>query len=84
MAGSRENSRTTSEPPGSYELFWLLPLFSRESQKSSYEPGGSDVVRELSVGSPSRGFELEWTLVATSLEGVFCDWPKKNGTRGTF
>ena len=41
MAGSRESSQTTSEPPGSYELSWLSPV------KQGRE-GGSDVVRELS------------------------------------
>ena len=48
MAGSRESSRTTSEPPGSYELSASRPCFQGKSQESSYEPGGSDVVRELS------------------------------------
>ena len=48
MAGSRESSRTTSEPPGSYELSWLFPLKQGREAERSYEPGGSDVVRELS------------------------------------
>ena len=48
MAGSRESSRTTSEPPGSYELSAPRPCSKGKSQESSYEPGGSDVVRELS------------------------------------
>ena len=48
MAGSSESSRTTSEPPDSYELSWRFPLKQGKSQESSYEPGGSDVVRELS------------------------------------
>ena len=48
MAGSRESSRTTSEPPGSYELSASRPCFKGKSQESSYEPGGSDAVRELS------------------------------------
>ena len=47
MAGSRESSRTTSEPPNSYELSSSQPCFQGKSQKSSYEPGGSDVLREL-------------------------------------
>ena len=48
MAGARESSRTTSEPPGSYELFWLFSLKQGREAENSYEPGGSDVVRELS------------------------------------
>ena len=48
MAGSHESSRTTSEPPSSYELPASRPCFEEKSQESSYEPGGSDVVRELS------------------------------------
>ena len=48
MAGSRESSRTTSELPGSYELSAPRPCFKGKSQESSYEPGGSDVARELS------------------------------------
>ena len=48
MAGSRESSRTTSEPPGSCELSASRPCFQGKSQGSSYEAGGSDVVRELS------------------------------------
>ena len=48
MAGSRESSRTTSEPPSSYELSWLIPLKQGREAESSCEPGGSDVVRELS------------------------------------
>ena len=48
MAGSRESSRTTSEPPGSYELSWPFPLKQGQDAESSYESGGSDVVRELS------------------------------------
>ena len=48
MAGSRESSRTTCEPPGSYELSPFRPCFKGESQESSYELGGSDAVRELS------------------------------------
>ena len=48
VAGSHESSRTTSEPSGSYELSWLLPLKQGREAESSYEPGGSDVVRELS------------------------------------
>ena len=48
MVGSRESSRTTSEPPGSYELSCLFPLKQGQEAESSYEPGGSDVVRELS------------------------------------
>ena len=47
MAGSRESLRTTSEPPGSYELSASRPPFTGKSQESSHEPGGSDVVREL-------------------------------------
>ena len=47
MAGSRESSRTTSETPGSYELSASCPCFQGKSQESSYEPGGSDVIREL-------------------------------------
>ena len=49
MAGSCESSRTTSESPGSYELSWFFPLkLEGWEAESSYEPGGSDVVRELS------------------------------------
>ena len=48
MAGSREISRTTSEPPGSYELSWLFPLKQGREAESSYELRGSDAVRELS------------------------------------
>ena len=48
MPGSRESSRTTPEPPGSYELSWLFPLKQGREAESSYEPGGSHVVRELS------------------------------------
>ena len=48
MAGSRESSRTTSEPPSSYEISASRPRFKGKSQESPYEPGGSDVVRELS------------------------------------
>ena len=48
MAGSRKSSRTTSEPPSSYELSWLFPVKQGREAVSSYEPGGSDVVRELS------------------------------------
>ena len=44
MAGSCESSRTASEPPGSYELF---PLKQGPEAERSYEPGGSDVVREI-------------------------------------
>ena len=39
MAGSRESSRTTSEPPGSYELSWLFPLNKGRKAEGSYEPG---------------------------------------------
>ena len=35
-------------PPGSYELSASRPCFKGKSQESSYEPGGSGVVRELS------------------------------------
>ena len=35
-------------PPGSYELSWLFPVKQGREAESSYEPGGSDVVRELS------------------------------------
>ena len=45
---SRESSRTTSEPPNSYEFSSSRPCFKGESLESSCEPGGSDVVRELS------------------------------------
>ena len=45
MAGSHTSSRTTSEPVGSHELS-VSPLFCGKSKESSYEPGGSDVVRE--------------------------------------
>ena len=38
----------TPEPPGSYELSWLFPLKHGREAESSYEPGGSHVVRELS------------------------------------
>ena len=48
LAASREASRTTSEPPRSYELSWLFPLKQGREAESSYELGGSDVVRELS------------------------------------
>ena len=48
MAGSRKSSQTTSEPPGSYELSWLFPVKQGREAERSYEPGGSDVVRELS------------------------------------
>ena len=48
MAGSRESSRTTCELLGSYELSASRPCFKGKSQESSYEPGVSDVVRELS------------------------------------
>ena len=48
MAGSRESSRTTSEPPGSHELSAFRPCFKGKRQENSYESGGSDVVRELS------------------------------------
>ena len=48
MAGSRESSRTTSEPPNSHELSASRPCFQGKSQKISYELGGSDVVRILS------------------------------------
>ena len=48
MAGSRESSRTTSEPPGSCELSWLYPLKQGQEAESSYEPGGSDAARKLS------------------------------------
>ena len=40
--------KASSEPPGSYELSASRSCFKRKSQESSYEPGGSDVVRELS------------------------------------
>ena len=39
MVGSRESSRTTSEPPSSYELSWLFPLKQGREAESSYEPG---------------------------------------------
>ena len=48
MAGLHESSRTTSEPPRLYEFSWLFPLKQGREAESSYEPGGSDVVRELS------------------------------------
>ena len=48
MAGSRDSSRSASEPPGSCELSWRDPLKQAREAESSYEPGGSDVVRELS------------------------------------
>ena len=48
MAGSHESSRSTSEPPSSCERSTSRPYFEGMSQESSYEPGGSDVVRELS------------------------------------
>ena len=48
MDGSRESSRTTSEPPGSYELRGFSFFKQGREAESSYEPGGSDVVRELS------------------------------------
>ena len=48
MAGSHESSRTTCEPPGSYEFSASRPCFKGQSQESSYELGGSDVVRGLS------------------------------------
>ena len=34
-------------PPGSYELSWLFPLKQGREAENSYEPGGSDVIREL-------------------------------------
>ena len=52
MAGSRESSRTASEPPGSCELSWRDPLKQGLGVESSYEPGVSDVVRELSREPP--------------------------------
>ena len=48
MARPRENSRTTPEPPGSCEFSWPFPLKQGREAESSYEPGGSGVVRELS------------------------------------
>ena len=44
--------REPSEPPGSYELSWLFPLKQGREAESSYEPGGSDVARELSRNQP--------------------------------
>ena len=35
-------------PLGSYELSWLFPCKQGREAESSYEPEGSDVVRELS------------------------------------
>ena len=48
MAGSRQSLRTTSEWPGSDELSVSHHYLQGKSQEHSYEPGGSDVVRELS------------------------------------
>ena len=43
-----KSSRTASEAPGAYEFSASRPCFKGKSQESSHEPGGSDVVRELS------------------------------------
>ena len=40
--------RETHLTPGSYELSWLFPLKQGREAEGSYEPSGSDVVRELS------------------------------------
>ena len=48
MAGSRESSRTTSEPPVRMNFPGFFLLKQGREAESSYEPGGSDVVRELS------------------------------------
>ena len=37
-----------------------------------------------SGGFPFRGFKLEWSLVATSLEGVSVTSHTEKGTRGPF
>ena len=37
-----------------------------------------------SGGFPFRGFELEWSLVATSLEGLSVTSHEKKGTRAPF
>ena len=37
-----------------------------------------------SGGFPFRGFELEWSLVATSLEGFSATSHEKKGTKGPF
>ena len=39
-------------PPVSMMFFWLFPLKQGREAESSYEPGGSDVVRELSCDQP--------------------------------
>ena len=52
MAGSRESSRTTFEPPGSYELPWPLALVLRRDKPGQFIlTGGSDVL-ELSLEPP--------------------------------
>ena len=48
MAGSREGSRTTSKPAGSYELSGFSLENSCERQKVHRNQGDSDVVRERS------------------------------------
>ena len=48
MAGPRENSRTTSEATGSYELSAFCPRFEGNARKIPTNRGVQDVVRELS------------------------------------
>ena len=69
MAGSRKSSRNTSAPPGLYELSASRPCFQGKSQESSYEPGDSDVVRELSrepamfqIGVQGNVLNLTWAM----------------------
>ena len=64
MAGSPESSRTTSGPPGSYELSWLFPVKQGREAENSYEPGGSDVVRELSREPAMFQFGLQGEVLS--------------------
>ena len=49
MATSRESSRTTSEPAGSYEFSASRPCLKKgHARKVHTNPGGSDAVRESS------------------------------------
>ena len=82
MAGSRKSSRTTSEPPGSYELSWFSPLEQGRETESSYEPGGSDVVRELSREPANAAMFSDW-IVGRGTELLRLQHAFKNGVFDT-
>ena len=56
-------------------LFWGKPLTSTLLTSTFVFRSG---------GFPFQGFELEWSLVASSLEGFSVTGHEKKGTRGPF